>query len=986
MAPGKYELAAAVLKADGARIGRSSAASVNWPGRPETFKHVKALNNIVWELLNRKTGQVTGRKRFAFTQPKRRWVFVSARAEVGPKGGLQISLDAVPETRHIIAFEAGEKTTKETMRFLPAGEHTLVIEAEGAARIGEIVVRSIPELVYYRVPGDPLVKEFGPYMGEFLNEHILPNVNTLGGPREWPTPGAESRTLREWAQRGGKWLIHCRAPKGTTEKEEALREQDGTEPRAPKGTREKPITAGEAAEYIAQTPGFNLDFVHGSIADEFGDSLPYCAVYAEAVRKLKATPEFRDRSFYPFANNLYNGAEGREFARALVEADSAIAWKRYLKEQPDEKAAVSFLRTELVDRAYAYREHCPGSIEHLIVCFGYFSAPPEFLDTNPAADYKVYLDMQFNLIANDPAFWGTYGLMTYTSPFAHEEIVRWGAKLQRHYGIEGRTDRATKDPFELNHIENPDFTDGARGWQLRPAAENSIRAVMQKGFGWLQGRYPRTPEGNTALLTVRSAKAPNVFSQEIKNLQPGRCYSLSMITGDYKDMSKKERHAVTIKLENADLNSEKCFTHVYANCPPAHRYPPYDQEHKAWMNYHWRVFRAKGTTAKLTVSDWQSDHTPGGPAGQELMYNFVQVQPYFAPAAARPESKDGLVLEVMKNRFPVAAKGGVTTRQSVKELKEAGINVLFGYSGMSREAREMLRENGIVFFLILNVFHAPKPDSRFLAIDHRGISNVEDPINPDERRILVCPSHDGFRSTRIEQIVNEVKRLDPDGLSLDCIRFPVHWETISRTEKAARIRKFCFCEHCLTKFQREMHIAIPRDFKATHEKADWILKNHRRSWQKWRCGIITSMVRGIREAARKIKPDILITIHAVPWKQHDHGDGIKLVVGQDFKELARYVDVFSPMVYHHMLHEKPEWIHDVVVDMASLTQKPIWPCIQCVSGKGFWREEPLTVGEFKEAISQALRSPSQGINAISWGRMKKHKDRASAYRLLTRRE
>jgi len=49
------------------------------------------------------------------------------------------------------------------------------------------------------------------------------------------------------------------------------------------------------------------------------------------------------------------------------------------------------------------------------------------------------------------------------------------------------------------------------------------------------------------------------------------------------------------------------------------------------MNYHWRVFRANGTTAKLTVSDWKSAAEPGGPIGQELMYNFVQMQPYEAP-------------------------------------------------------------------------------------------------------------------------------------------------------------------------------------------------------------------------------------------------------------------------------------------------------------------------------------------------------------------
>jgi len=48
-----------------------------------------------------------------------------------------------------------------------------------------------------------------------------------------------------------------------------------------------------------------------------------------------------------------------------------------------------------------------------------------------------------------------------------------------------------------------------------------------------------------------------------------------------------------------------------------------------WMKYYWRVFRAKGTTAELTVSDWTGPNNPGGPAGQELAFNFIEIQPYF---------------------------------------------------------------------------------------------------------------------------------------------------------------------------------------------------------------------------------------------------------------------------------------------------------------------------------------------------------------------
>ena len=46
------------------------------------------------------------------------------------------------------------------------------------------------------------------------------------------------------------------------------------------------------------------------------------------------------------------------------------------------------------------------------------------------------------------------------------------------------------------------------------------------------------------------------------------------------------------------------------------------------MEYHWLTFRARKTTAKLVISDWRDDTEPDGPEDQELMVNYVEVQPY----------------------------------------------------------------------------------------------------------------------------------------------------------------------------------------------------------------------------------------------------------------------------------------------------------------------------------------------------------------------
>lgn len=47
------------------------------------------------------------------------------------------------------------------------------------------------------------------------------------------------------------------------------------------------------------------------------------------------------------------------------------------------------------------------------------------------------------------------------------------------------------------------------------------------------------------------------------------------------------------------------------------------------MAYYQQVFDAKAETAELAVSDWASPQDPGGPAGQVLIFSFIEVKPYF---------------------------------------------------------------------------------------------------------------------------------------------------------------------------------------------------------------------------------------------------------------------------------------------------------------------------------------------------------------------
>jgi hypothetical protein len=54
----------------------------------------------------------------------------------------------------------------------------------------------------------------------------------------------------------------------------------------------------------------------------------------------------------------------------------------------------------------------------------------------------------------------------------------------------------------------------------------------------------------------------------------------------------------------------------------------YTEIDRGCWNYHFRVFRAKGTSAMLTLSDWASADSPGGEIGHEIVWDHIRLKPH----------------------------------------------------------------------------------------------------------------------------------------------------------------------------------------------------------------------------------------------------------------------------------------------------------------------------------------------------------------------
>ena len=585
---------------------------------PDAEAYPRRLNNFVTELL--KVEELSGEhNQLELSNPREGWIHISARAN----GAAKIVLDSESMTDGITIQSVGAGDSLAEMRYLPAGEYTLTVDREGRSSLEGLAVRSIPQLLFCEYDTTPYLSKFGKFDHDFLAEHILENVNTLcvGGRREIPRPVTEA-----WQQQGKRWYGICGIPRMGED-----------------------TTADYYHDYWMGFLGGD-SFLDGIIVDEFGPvpkfrrgrthfSLEQYAQWTEAVTRICRDTRGADKEIQAWvygglgsAGGMWDQPVSRSFMKTLTDCDNKIAWERYLSEQPTLELAREALDNQLKEPMLAWEKAQPGISEHVAICLGLRVTPPSLWAYNPQVDHKVWFDMQVNMIANDPAFSEIGGLMWWTSLFADEETIRWIGQLFRHYCIEGNSGLLSEDPYLLEHIENPDFHEGVRGWTVVPAEEGSAEKRTYQDYGKLQGRRTSSSDGDTFLWMKRSAEGPNAFSQEIRGLEVGRHYSMKMYTTDYRGLvqgnsEEQNEHAVNIRIEGAAIDSSRSFQQGFVSNP----WPPNRASSEGamiWINLHRLIFRAESKTAFLTVSDWQNDREGGGKIGEELVYNWIEIQPY----------------------------------------------------------------------------------------------------------------------------------------------------------------------------------------------------------------------------------------------------------------------------------------------------------------------------------------------------------------------
>lgn len=282
---------------------------------------------------------------------------------------------------------------------------------------------------------------------------------------------------------------------------------------------------------------------------------------------------------------------------------------------------------------------------------------------------------------------------------------------------------------------------------------------------------------------------------------------------------------------------------------------------------------------------------------------------------------------------------GKEPEEQVVVLQSWGCNGVFG-GYESPEFVEAAHSAGLEVFAEFGCFVGKRwwdnvPESR--PIDAKGR-----PLEPEGWYYGVNPSVPAVRDALLAELERTLERYAIDGIWLDFIRWPCHWEVPEPV-----LRQTSFDCGTLERFRRDSGARFPTD--VPERAAEAINAEQLAEWHGWRCAQITSWVAQAKAVVRRARPNAVLGLFGVPWRRTEYSGAIISIIGQDYTALGAYVDVFSPMVYHAMCGFPVHWISGVIDEIAALTGKAVWPVIQSVG-----EPVPLPTSEYASALALSL--------------------------------
>lgn len=281
-----------------------------------------------------------------------------------------------------------------------------------------------------------------------------------------------------------------------------------------------------------------------------------------------------------------------------------------------------------------------------------------------------------------------------------------------------------------------------------------------------------------------------------------------------------------------------------------------------------------------------------------------------------------------------------------ESLRDYNINAVFiGHSSLEKGMIDRIHDEGSKVFSEIGIFVGKDVVEKYPELAPIGIDG--NPLSPIKWYMGINPAIDWYREKKLSEMESILNNYNIDGLWLDFIRYPCHWEVPN-----PKLEQSSFDKVSIQKF--EEYIGTKVEGETIQDKARWILDSRLDDWTRWKCLQITLFCKSVKDIISKIKPDIYLGMFSVPWREDYLDDAIHKIIAQDFESLSLYIDVFSPMVYHLMCGFDASWITDYSLYLKSKVKKMVVPIVQAV-------DEPKRVDNLREIIKNVLSTELDGI-------------------------
>lgn len=615
--PGNYNITAIARNVEGGRLAPPVKTTLKWPEVADTETPGKRLNNFVRQLA---AGDVQNEKLYQFSNPREGWIYIAVSSGTSP----QVILKGVNinETYELEDIQGG---LHETMRYLSAGDYN--VSFKGAK--GTFAVHTIPFIIMTEYHDDrPYVNMSKKEELEFRDVHNTVQGNfarhyqKVGMDTEKPNSVALKR-MAEWTKRGRFNVTNSPIP--------------GESKRAMPGKNVPPVE--ESFEYWSNA--YAMKHQNGIMMDEFGyaEREEY-KHWAAAIRRISENNvgNINRKVFAYCIKNWHSNKKASDLHRAIIDSGFFFAPEIYIEEKPSEAEAKIECLTQLVDMLYRWKRDSFFPLRQIVVTLSNCTGIICSNDRYPWVDYKVFYEMQIRSLALDPRLDGLGGITAWVNTYADEETLRWMGKLYRHYCIEGKTSPLYMNngySYNLDYVRNSEFMEEFKHWKIIPAQKGSIYLQEILWYGANRGTHNNffvQGPGDTFAVMRTFANKPNELRQEIKRLIPGKTYCARIISGDFTALKnndvKNKILPVSITIEGGELIPGKCnLTSILAGRGVSMPLPIMAK--KTLVNYHMVVFRALQPEADLVITDRFKDGTTDLKEGDEVMVNFIEVQPYF---------------------------------------------------------------------------------------------------------------------------------------------------------------------------------------------------------------------------------------------------------------------------------------------------------------------------------------------------------------------